>query len=383
MNDLPTALKKIALSLGDSIITDGNMMGGYTLSMHASDANTLAKIQAGNWDYVVIQAQSQEPSFDPTQVQTDTYPYAHILDSFVHAYNPCAETLFFMTWGRKNGDASNCAVYPPICTYAGMQQRLRESYLEMAQLNHASVSPVGVSWQSCRTQYPNLELYQADESHPSEAGTYLAACTFYSSLFHKTTYNADTVFSSITTSIAQNLQQLTFHTVIDSIENWQQYGDLPFANFSFVVNGNSVNFTELSERNQTWFWDFGDGTNSTQSNPVKNYTTAGNYLVTLTVSDSCKTDSKMVSINVGLPSGFAPSKKNEPRVHSYLNTISVRNGNGLCLIVYNAAGQLIVKRLIDTQNFNEALNAVPEGMYYYRIVGSSGISAQGNWLIKY
>ena len=50
-----------------------------------------------------------------------------------------------MTWGRKNGDASNCSAYPPICTYEGMQQRLRESYMEMASANQGRVSPVGMA----------------------------------------------------------------------------------------------------------------------------------------------------------------------------------------------------------------------------------------------
>jgi|GEM_PF-2323668 len=36
----------------------------------------------------------------------------------------------------------------------------------------------------------------------------------------------------------------------------------------------------------TWFWDFGDGSTSTEQNPVHTYTSPGNYTVTLTVTDS-------------------------------------------------------------------------------------------------
>jgi hypothetical protein len=36
----------------------------------------------------------------------------------------------------------------------------------------------------------------------------------------------------------------------------------------------------------TYYWDFGDGSNSTQENPSHRYTGAGNYTVTLTVTDS-------------------------------------------------------------------------------------------------
>jgi hypothetical protein len=83
-----------------------------------------------------------------------------------------------MTWGRENGDQDNCANYTPLCTYDGMQQRLRESYVQMADDNNAIVVPVGMAWKYVRDNYPEIDLYQSDESHPSVEGTYLAACTF-------------------------------------------------------------------------------------------------------------------------------------------------------------------------------------------------------------
>jgi gliding motility-associated-like protein len=51
-----------------------------------------------------------------------------------------------------------------------------------------------------------------------------------------------------------------------------------------------VNFTDLSSSstgsNTTWDWDFGDGTSSTAQNPFHIYTAAGNYTVTLRVTNS-------------------------------------------------------------------------------------------------
>ena len=135
---------------------------------------------------MVLQAQSQEPSFDPSQVANDVYPYAMSLDSLIKATNTCAETMYYMTWGRKNGDAGNCASYPPVCTFDGMNQRLRESYLLFADSTSASVAPVGVAWKKTRDTEPTIELYHADESHPSIAGSYLAAAVFYCSIFQKT-----------------------------------------------------------------------------------------------------------------------------------------------------------------------------------------------------
>ena len=91
----------------------------------------------------------RNPRFPPSQVANDVYPYAQQLTDSIRRNTSCGTPLFFMTWGRKNGDASNCAAYPPICTYEGMQQRLRESYMEMAFTNQGRVSPVGWLGNEC------------------------------------------------------------------------------------------------------------------------------------------------------------------------------------------------------------------------------------------
>jgi len=66
---------------------------------------------------------------------------------------------------------------------------------------------------------------------------------------------------------------------------------VPTANFSSnVTSGNvpfNVLFTDTSTGSPTaWSWNFGDGGSATTQNPTHNYSTAGNYTVTLTVSNS-------------------------------------------------------------------------------------------------
>ena len=87
VNNLPLVLYNLALSNGDTIIYDSSAPGGYTLLQHTTNATTLSKINAQNWDYVVLQEQSQKPSFPPSQVQAETYPYATQLNDLILATN--------------------------------------------------------------------------------------------------------------------------------------------------------------------------------------------------------------------------------------------------------------------------------------------------------
>jgi PKD repeat protein len=83
---------------------------------------------------------------------------------------------------------------------------------------------------------------------------------------------------------------------------------LPVAKFSSNnTSGNvplNVAFTDTSTGTPTkWNWNFGDGTYSTVHNPVHTYSAAGNYAVTLTVSNAAgsNTTTKSNYIKVTLP----------------------------------------------------------------------------------
>ena len=77
---------------------------------------------------------------------------------------------------------------------------------------------------------------------------------------------------------------------------------LPLANFSSnVTEGFAplfVQFTDLSENATVINWDFGDGTNSTEKNPLHTYNTLGNYTVNLTASNENGTASMSTAITV-------------------------------------------------------------------------------------
>ena len=295
-NSMPQMVSELALSFGDTLNFESSTSGGATFNTHSTNINTLNKISQKPWDYVVLQAQSQEPSFSPNQVANDVFPYAQIIIDSIESNSTCTEPIFFMTWGRKYGDQQNCQFYPPICTYSGMQQRLRQSYLDMTFNHNANCSPVGVCWKESIAQDSTLNLFSNDNSHPNIYGSYLAACTFYSTLFKKTSLGSDYIPNGIDSSTAIFLQTIASNTVLDSLGVWNIFN----ADFNSTIIGDSVIFDNTSSNYENVFWDFGDGYSSTIVSPNHTYSNAGNYEVTLvvTTNNGCLADTLTTSVTI-------------------------------------------------------------------------------------
>ena len=368
VNNLPQLIKDVALSFGDTLVTDQNIPGGYQLIMHSTNTTTLSKIASQNWDFVVIQEQSQKPSFNPAQVATDVYPYAEILNDSIKSNYSCSETVFYMTWGRKNGDASNCASYPPICTYEGMQQRLRESYMEMSLNNNATTSPVGVAWKNVRDSFPSIELYSPDESHPSIYGSYLAACVFYATLYQKSPIGSTYVPAGIGASDALNLQTVASYTVLDSLNLWRIGANWPTADFTYS-GGGTINFTNTSNNGVSYFWDFGDGNTSTQQDPNNTYITSNNYTVQLITfsADSCFSDTSTQNINVNINTVNDLYKDDEINIYpnpanDYIQIETHLEFNSI--IITDVTGK-IVKSLKYTKQIN--ISELTKGLYFIQL----------------
>lgn len=275
-NDLPNLVSEMATSTGDVLEYDSNTPGGHRFINHASNVTTLNKINSNNWDFVTLQAQSQETSLGQTQMENEVFPYASQLVDAIRANNSCSQPLFYMTWGRENGDASNCDFLPWVCTYEGMDDVIRNTYVFMAEENTSEVSPVGAVWRYLRENHSEIDLYSGDGSHPSLNGSYAAACTFYTMIYKKDptliSWN-----STLTETTANTIKQATKLIVFDSINEWDFT-----AHFDFEINDNEVEFNYAYD-SDTVAWTFGDGTSSSLVNPTHVYNNTGAFEVTLTL----------------------------------------------------------------------------------------------------
>ena len=296
-NNLPQMVADAAASVGDTLIKDKHTPGGATFSGHASNSNAMNKIKSNNWDHVVLQEQSQLPSFGAAQVANDVYPYAKTLCDSIRKNDSCTRPMFYMTWGRENGDQINCPILPWLCTYEGMDSMLNLRYRIMAEDNEAYLSPVGEVWHYIRDNHPEIDLYTGDGSHPSIRGSYVAAITFYTTIFQKDptliTFN-----STLEETMANDIKAAAKLIVYDNLEEWNVGIYDPVAAFAVEAENNTLSFSSEAEYTSSYFWDFGDGNTSTEINPVHVYAEEGLYTVSLIVSDCDKEYTYSQSFNV-------------------------------------------------------------------------------------
>jgi PKD repeat protein len=374
VNNLPQLIKDIALANGDTLIFDSNCPGGQTFVGHYNDPITVTKLSSQVWNYVVLQAQSQEPALIPAPYYTNTLISAIKLDSMIKHYNTCSETVFFETWGRKNGDASNCVSLPPVCTYLGMQNRLRASYKLFADTTHSVFSPAGEAFRKSILLNPSLELYNVDESHPSLEGSYLTACVFYEVLFHKSVLT-NTYNPGVSPSNSSFLQQIAHDVVIDSLSTWNIGKYNPYAPFSASLIGSlNYQFTGYSNTLSNK-WYFGDGTSSILSSPAHTYSISQTYTVSHVVNSSCGKDSSSIIVtpivlaisnlnNVGRLISIFPNPATKELSIKYTATIN----SPIYYKIYDVIGNEYLKgTAFDKINIESLSN----GIYFFEIKENS------------
>ncbi len=220
VNDLPGVFSELSSSVGRHADCEMIAGGGMRFMQHASSGEVLTALQTGQWDYVVLQGQSQEGAFPDGQFMQEVYPYARTLDSLAKVYNSDTEVLFFMTWGYRYGDPMNCPYYDAFCTFESMSLRLRENYCMMARDFSSSVVPVGVAWLRSVQQDSTVVLHSSDNSHPSLNGTYLAACCFYGLVFGEEIHT-DYLLQGMNGQDAVYLQDVANRVVVDSLNWWR------------------------------------------------------------------------------------------------------------------------------------------------------------------
>lgn len=172
-NNLPEVFATLARAAGHPVETGMVAPGGWGLKDHWERGEAHVALRDGHWNYVVLQEQSLLNNAVPVDGQPHVAsdaafrPYAERWAAEVRGAG--ATPVFYLTWARKTSPED--------------QATLNDAYTRAAAGTASALAPVGVAWARIRAEKPALELFQPDGSHPSPAGTYLAACTLYAGIF--------------------------------------------------------------------------------------------------------------------------------------------------------------------------------------------------------
>ena len=109
-----------------------------------------------------------------------------------------AEMVLYMTWARQNAPESQAVI-------AG-------AYKSIGEELGAIVVPVGLAWQQFLARYDEPNLHDRDQSHPTFAGSYLAACVFLAALLKVSPVGIQSGSAALEPSHVLALQRVAWST---------------------------------------------------------------------------------------------------------------------------------------------------------------------------
>lgn len=179
-NDMPEVIfQSICDAAGYNVKVDSVTRGGYYLFQFADSTDEYGsivknKLSANEYDFIVLQDQSGNPAKTPSNFISGARALVRKIERYTDS-----KIVFFETWGYKTG-------YHLLPTHGGdtatMEMKNRAAYTAMANSVGADVALVGVAFKDI-FENTNIEIYDPDHSHPSKAGSVLAACTIFSTIF--------------------------------------------------------------------------------------------------------------------------------------------------------------------------------------------------------
>lgn len=194
---------------------------------------------------------------------------------------------------------------------------------------------------------------------PETDGTYYFALKTGITDWENTAYSFDVMIDELSLMESENIPDPAADFFADITS-----GDAPL----------TVYFTDLSSNATSWLWDFGDGSSSTDQNPVHVYTSGGVFSVSLTAYNSQMTPNTLLVsdlISVNGPTGLEdpenlkskiypnPSRDN---IYIKLNKSAIEN-----IKVYDFSGRIVKPTITSSTDDLIKINFEQAGIYFLKI----------------
>jgi hypothetical protein len=176
-NLMPHLLRRISESVPNStpLHVEAVVHGGFTLRKHLEQGDAATRIRRGHYRQVVLQGHSLSALNDPFELDQSIHLFKRMID------RTGARTVLYATWPR-HPQAHFYRTSVAVRSFADMALRVDGAYSRLAGRLDARLAPVGRAFARALVAAPTLALYRPDGSHPSEIGSFLAACVLYGTL---------------------------------------------------------------------------------------------------------------------------------------------------------------------------------------------------------
>ena len=191
--DLPNLIACLAAARGKRLEHKLISAGGASLRMHWNKGGAQLAISTGDYDYVVLQEQSTLPVKNATRMHENV----RLFDESIKAFG--AKTVLYMTWARKHEPQN--------------QALITAAYESIGKELGATVIPVGAAWEQCLASPDCPPLHDPDNSHPSQAGSYLAASVFLSVFYNESPEGISTAVNGLSKQDMSFLQRQAWQAV--------------------------------------------------------------------------------------------------------------------------------------------------------------------------
>jgi hypothetical protein len=191
-NNVPELVAQLAEARGRRLQHRLISAGGASLRMHWNKGEAQKAMEESRYDYVALQEQSTLPVKNPLRMHENI----RLFDQAIKSSG--AKTALYLTWARQNAPET--------------QQAITSAYLAIGRELGATIVPVGIAWQNYLRalgdgKHPWPVLHDKDLSHPTLAGSYLAACVFFAVLFGESPVGIAGELKGLTRAEAELLQK--------------------------------------------------------------------------------------------------------------------------------------------------------------------------------
>lgn len=280
-NDMPVLFRDIANNKGKNVATQMYAIGGSGFVNHVADNSVYDLLRNTVWDAVILQPGSGESAGASSSVNTTIQRGLRLTDS-IKKYSPCAKIMLYqIPYGVPSAATYN--------TYFQVQTIIRDSITKMADNMRLPFVPAGECARRHYNAQQDLLLHGSfNDIHPNLNGSYLVACAMYAALFQEPVTGA-TSYGGVPQATAEYFQGIADQVVLPNKAQWRLNTYNLYSDFSHQINSNTVNFTNLAANFTSLEWDFGDGTTSTDPNPVHTYASDGVKTVKLkAIRNNCE-----------------------------------------------------------------------------------------------